>query len=132
MKWYRSDPERFAVEKMLLARHHPGVKIVIKDGEMSVFKKLATPRNNYLIKAKFSDRHPYSPMEVYIVEPCLRNTPPHQYSEGRLCLHGNSNVGSETTAKVYLDWAEQWIHIYERWLKTHRWPQTNRKSRSKK
>ncbi len=125
MKWFETNPQRFGVEKKLLARFHPGVKIVIKNGQMSVFKKLVTYKNSYLIEAKYSDRHPYSQMEVYVREPRLKGTPPHQYGEGQLCLHGASNIGHETTAKVYLDWTEQWIRIYERWLEGKPWPDTN-------
>lgn len=125
MIWFKDNPQRFEVEKKLLAWFHPGVKIIIKDGQMSVFKKFTTYKNSYLIKAKYSDRHPYSPMEVSIREPHLEKTPPHQYEEGRLCLHGTSDVGPETTAKVYLDWTEQWIRNYERWLEDKPWPRTN-------
>ena len=131
MIWFKNNPQRFAVEKKLLARFHPGVKIIIKDGQMSVFKKFVTYKNSYLIEAKYSARHPYSPMEVFIREPYLKKTPPHRYAKGQLCLHGTSDIGAETTAKVYLDWTEQWIRIYECWLEGKPWPNTNRgKSRS--
>ncbi len=126
MIWFKNNPQRFEVEKKLLVRFHPGVKIIIKDGQMSVLKELVTSKDIYLIEAKYSDRHPYSPMKVFIREPYLKNTPPHQYGEGRLCLHDENDVGPETTAKLYLDWAEQWIHIYERWLEGKPWPNTNR------
>ncbi len=126
MKWYKSNPQRFEIEKKLLAQHHPGVKIVIKGSKMSVFKGFATSRDSYLIEGVFPSQYPYSPMKVFIREPRLKKSPPHQYGRGQLCLYGTSDVRPETTAKVYLDWSEQWIRNYERWLEGKPWPNTNR------
>ena len=125
MKWYTSNPARFEMEKHLLSRHHPGVKIIIKGGRMRVLKQLKTQQNTYSIEGEFPSNFPYSPMKVYICSPKLKKSPPHRYSGGRLCLHGPNDVGAETSAKVYLDWAAQWIRTYERWLTGKPWPSKN-------
>lgn len=126
MKWHELNPSRLAIEKRLLAQYHSGAKIIIKGGKMRVIKQIVTSRNTYLIEAIFADRHPYSPMQVYIREPRLKKKPEHMYSGGQLCLHKSNEVGPGTTAKVYLDWTVQWILTYERWLEGGKWPKTNR------
>lgn len=125
MIWFKTNRSRFIAEKVLLARFHPGAKMVIKNSRMSVFKQIVTSKDIYLIEAQYSDKHPYRPMNVFIREPRLKKSPPHQYIKGQLCLHDLRDVGPETTAKIYLDWAKQWIGIYERWLEGEPWPDTN-------
>jgi len=125
MKWYKSNPERLAIEKRLLAQYYPGSKLIIKHGEMKVVKRLITLKNTYLIEGVFEDNHPYAAMRFYVRQPRLKNLPKHMYSTKELCLHDPDDVGPETTAKVYLDWAIQWIHFYERWLDGEEWPETN-------
>ncbi len=125
MKWYENNPGRFEMEKCLLARHHPGSKVVIKNGRISVLKRVQTAQATYLLEGIFPKNYPYAPMGIYILEPVLQKTPPHQYKGGRLCLHGGNDVGPETTAKVYFDWAVQWLNIYEEWLRGKSWPKRN-------
>jgi len=115
MKWYQSNPARLEMEKGLLGRSHPGVKLVIKNGKMRVVTELRTGKAQYLIEAIFPNNFPYSAMEVYVREPRLES-PPHVYGENRLCLHECNDIGPETTAKIYLDWTKQWIATYEKWL----------------
>ena len=126
MKWYERDPVRFEIEKRLLARHHRGAKITIKNGAMCVHLCVTTRKDSYKLEAVFSSKHPYSPMRVYIRRPCLKGSPLHMYSGEQLCLHGADDAGPETTAKVYLDWAIQWIKTYEQWRAGKSWPRTNR------
>jgi hypothetical protein len=125
MKWFELNPQRFEIEKCLLAQYHPGSKLIKKHGKLKVTKHLITDLDTYIIEGVFSDRHPYLPMDVYIREPPLEGSPPHRYSTEHICIHGPGDVGPETTAKVYLDWAVQWINTYERWLNGEPWPETN-------
>ena len=127
MQWYELNPERFAVEKLLLAQHHKGARIIIEKGKIRVEKPYHTRKACYNIRANFSKEHPYSPMIVHVTEPRIKGSPPHYFVGGRLCLHASNNVGPETTAKVYLDWAQQWIDYYEVWCETGIWPETNQK-----
>ncbi len=125
MKWYESNPERFEIEKRLLARHHRGSTLIIQGGEVKLAKRVTTQRGTYDVEGVFADGHPYTPMCFFIRYPRLRGSPPHRYDDGRLCLHEPGQAGPETTAKVYLDWTIQWIRIYERWLDGTPWPETN-------
>ena len=93
---------------------------------MRVEKTFRTSRNTYLIRACYTDSHPYSAMVVRIVQPPIKGRPPHYFSDGSLCLHDDKDVGPQTTTKVYLDWALQWVLCYEQWLDTGKWPKTNR------
>ncbi len=124
MEWYKSNPVRFEMEKRLLARFHPGVKIIIEKGEMRVIMKFRARKATYFIEGFFPRDFPNSPLDVYVREPRLKSSP-HQYSRGRLCLHDDDDVGPETTAKIYMDWTKQWIATYERWLEGIPWPKTN-------
>ena len=126
MKWYKQDPLRFEVEKRLLARHYPGAKLVIKGGAASIHLRIVTKKDTYHLEAVFGSRHPYSSMAVYVHRPRLKGNPPHRYPSKSLCLNGSRDVGPETTAKVYLDWAVQWINAYEQWRAGKPWPKTNR------
>ena len=127
MKWYDLNPERLAIEKRLLARHHRGVQLQIEKARMHVVKRIRGRYGTYVVQGTFADQHPYSPMQFKIVSPPLKGTPPHRFPEGELCLHGPGEVGPETTAKIYLDWAQQWIQTYEDWLDGKTWPTTNRR-----
>ena len=126
MRWHRSNPIRFELEKRLLAQCHPGVKMIIKNGRVKILKRIKTRKNTYHVEARCPKDFPYSPIKVFVREPRLKESSPHRYSESQLCLHGPGDVGPETTAKVYLDWAVQWIRIYERWLDGKPWPETNK------
>ena len=126
MKWYEQNPARFEIEKRLLARHHHGAIIVIKNGRVRVLKKVVGRKDTYSVEAIFSNQHPYSAMEVYIRCPRIKGNPPHMYSKERLCLHDTGDVGPETTAKIYLDWTVQWVMTYEGWRDGKSWPRTNR------
>lgn len=125
MQWYQLDNKRFELEKELLRRYYPGSKIIIEHGIARVEKALISRQDVYLLKGIYPSTFPYSPMHVYIDSPDLEKTPPHLFNEGRLCLHGPNDVGPQTSAKIYLDWAKQWILIYERWLRGVPWPKTN-------
>lgn len=126
MKWWQSNPARFEIEKRLLARHHRSVKIVIEKGTMYVIKPYRSGKRRYMIEGKFDAHHPYAPMRFFIREPKITDSPPHSFSDGQLCLHGSGDTGPHTTAKVFLDWAIQWIRTYEKWQTTGTWPKTNR------
>ncbi len=125
MKWYQSNPARFEIEKKLLSRHHPGTRLVIKDGKVKLTKQIRTNRNTYLIEGQFPKDYPYSPLSVKVLKPKLHKKVPHIYRDGELCLHGSGDVGSETTAKIILDWTVQWLLTYERWLDSQSWSKTN-------
>jgi hypothetical protein len=128
MKWFEANPLRFELEKRLLGLHHPGCKLIKQKGQFSVQVQILTRKRCYEIKGIFPDRFPNEPMQVQIEKPEITDGPPHYFHyNGGLCIYGYGDYGPETTAKVYLDWAKQWIGCYENWQKTGSWPKTNRR-----
>ena len=129
MEWYSLNKPRFEIEKKLLREHHSQVELHVPKkagGCVTLHKKVRTSRDVYHLEGKFAHNHPYSPMTFKITQPKLKYNTPHCFSSGVLCLHRDNEVGPQTTAKVYLDWAIQWIQTYEQWLETGHWPKTNR------
>jgi hypothetical protein len=123
---YESNPTRFALERKLLAQYHPGCKLIKQNDLFSVQFQVQTHKRTYLLKGVFPNTYPNSPMVVKIVKPAITDYPPHFFgSNGGLCIYGSNNYGPETTAKVYIDWAKQWIKCYENWQETGKWPVTN-------
>ena len=131
-KWYERDPARFEIGKRLLAQFHPGMKLVIQKGILRFRKQVVTARNTYQVEGIFGASHPYDPMAIFIRHPPLKQNPPHRFSGGRICLHGQGDIGPETTAKMYLDWTIQWLKTYEAWLAGKSWPKTNRSCTSRR
>lgn len=127
VKWFEMNPTRFEMERRLLGQYYRGCKIVKKKGKIRVLIRYRARRDNYVVEGVFPNRFPYSPMDVYILTPSIKKEPPHYFGSGRLCLHNSGDVSPETTAIVYLDWAKQWIELYERWLNGKTWPKTNRR-----
>lgn len=126
MKWFEVNPLRFELEKRLLGLHHPGCKLIKQNGQFSVLVWIQTNKRCYEVRGTFPDRFPNRPMLVQIEKPKIKDHPPHFFSEfGGLCIYGSNDYGPETTAKVYLDWAKQWIQCYENWQDTGSWPKTN-------
>lgn len=126
MKWYTDDPIRFEMEKRLIAKKHKSIRMVIEDSKVRVELIIIASHSSYVLAGFFPDDFPYSPMRFYVRSPKLKKNTPHIYMNGMLCLHGEDDVGPETTAKVYIDWAKQWIEAYEKWLDTGEWSRTNK------
>jgi hypothetical protein len=126
MHWYEANKTRFEIEKRLLAQFHPGTRIIIKNGKMKLEHRIAIGRNSYLVEGIFADNHPYSSMQFFVRQPSIRKSSPHRFCDGEICTHGPDDIGPETTAKVYLDWAGDWLRTYEKWLDGEPWPETNK------
>lgn len=115
MKWFEENKERFQIELTLLRRNYPNARIVIDNGEVIIFKKVLGKFQNYLIKITYPESFPYSSPSAYPVTPKIHGAP-HQYSDGKLCLHNSSEVGCQTSGKIVCDWVVRWIKAYEVWL----------------
>ena len=126
MKWYEINPLRLELERRLLGQYHPGCKLIKYNGKFTVQLQIRTRKRSYQLSGIFPDRFPNDPMRVRIERPKITDGPPHYFSyDGGLCIYGSGNYGPETTAKVYLDWAKQWIKSYEHWQDMRIWPKTN-------
>lgn len=126
MRWYETNKTRFEIERRLLGQFYPDTKIIIEKGIVTLQKRIAAGRNLYLVEGTFANNHPYSSMRFFVRQPHLRNSPPHRFPGDEICTHGLDDIGPETTAKVYLDWAKGWLETYERWLNGVPWPRTNK------
>jgi len=120
MKWYEKDPARFVLEKMLLSQFHPDIKLVKEKGLLHIHKTVRGQNGLYKGKLTYPRNFPYQTIRPYVMSPKIRKSP-HRFSSGMLCLHEPDDVGPQTTGKVFCDWFVQWIHSYERWLKTGKW-----------
>ena len=126
MEWYERDPGRLAVERELFSRFYPHARICLHGRRIEVAVRIVADRGSYLIRIEYPRRFPSAVPAAYPVDPLIKGTP-HQYLGNRLCLHGDSEVGVQTTGKVIADWAGCWIRAYERWLANGQtgWPATN-------
>lgn len=84
--------------------------------------------DSYQIRLTYPPSYPDEPPVVVIVEPELElNTPHLQLHNNRPCLfwHSGPRSGYEparTTAATMIAWTALWIHAYETWQRTGRWP----------
>ncbi len=125
--WYEGNPDRFLLERGLLKRFYPRARLVLRRGTISAFLRIAgRRRRGYVVRIDYPPNFPSKEPAAFPVEPRITGTP-HQYTKGRLCLHGPSEVGPQTTGKVIADWCVDWIRDYEAWLASgrRRWPRGN-------
>lgn len=94
-------------------------------GEM---KSSLDPENRYLVKVTYPRDFPDAAPEVTIEEPALAPGTPHVLDGSRPCLyratHGprNGYDPARTTAATLVGWTALWIHAFETWQATDRWP----------
>ena len=86
------------------------------------------PDRRYLVSVIYRDRFPDEPPEVAFERPQLSEGTPHLLHAQRPCLYrpveGTSNGydPARTTAATLVSWTALWIHAYETWKATGRWP----------
>ena len=82
----------------------------------------------YLAKVTYCEAFPEFPPEVSIEWPAILDGPPHMLGPGRPCLYlpsqgpHNGYEPGRTTAATLVSWLALWIHAYETWQATGRWP----------
>lgn len=122
MRWDEKRPERFALERQLLSKFHPGCKLVKKRDQWRVRKRHRGRRDSYEVELVLPKNFPYGMAKAYLLRPRIKKAPHYFPDMGHwLCLNEREDVTVETTIKVYLDWFVQWVGKYERWLKTGKW-----------
>jgi hypothetical protein len=119
-EWWKKQPQRFVLEGTLLKQQYPAAKLVKKDEQLRVWVAIRGRRDTYRCELVYPPHFPWQSMRVYVQQPRLRDCP-HQYSDGQLCLHHGEDVGSETTAVVYIAWLKEWIKRYEEYLTRGAW-----------
>jgi hypothetical protein len=84
------------------------------------------PRHRYLVYVVYPAGFPDEPPEVTIARPQLPSGMPHLLPDQRPCLfRGSGRAGYEpgvTTAATLVAWTALWIHAFETWRETGRWP----------
>jgi hypothetical protein len=120
MSWDIRYPERFGLEKLLLGRSYPNVKLVKKNGRWRIYITVRTRRNVYVGELIYPEGFPWAHIEPWLLHPKVGNCP-HRFSNGMLCFYEPGDVGPETTGKVFCDWFVEWVRHYEHWLETGNW-----------
>ena len=120
MAWYERHPDRLALERRLLGQYCPQAKLVKQGGVLRIWLKLRGGRAEYLCELIYPQRFPFEQIEVHVRSPSLDSCP-HLFNDGCLCLCEPEDVGSETTAVVYIEWLKVWIERYEDNMITSRW-----------
>jgi hypothetical protein len=82
----------------------------------------------YLVAVIYGDEFPDEAPEVTIDRPPLPEGIPHLLHARRPCLYhptdgpSNGYDPGRTTAATLVSWTALWIHAYETWKETGRWP----------
>lgn len=89
--------------------------------------KLRTRKDNiYTVAVVFPFSFPFGEILSFVVEPYIASTE-HRYSDGHLCLYGHEGRGDrqvcgQTSAAAIIAWTAAWLHAYELWADTGKWP----------
>ena len=84
--------------------------------------------NLYTIVISVPRNYPFGELRAFVIEPFIPATE-HRFNDGHLCLYGGH--GGETGAKYetgrtspvsVIAWSAAWLHAYESWKKTGKWP----------
>jgi hypothetical protein len=124
MKWYERNPQRFEAEINLIKQNHPGARIFIQRGKVTIYLKVTENKNRYLAEIVYPEDFPYKQPRACIIKPQLPNLHEkiHRFRDGSLCLARPEQMGPQTSGKVICDWVKGWVKAYEVWLRTGRFP----------
>lgn len=79
--------------------------------------------NSYQIMLRYPHRFPYAPPRAFVLEPKIAESR-HIYKDGHLCLFHIEDKAwkPEGTAALVMTWVSLWLHCYEVWQETGKWP----------
>jgi hypothetical protein len=144
MSWWLSSPERLETETHLMKQKFPQFQlgtaienkiikgsVVVKNGQKYWYGILKTCAGNiYTSLIVYPDHYPGQEIRSFIIEPLISSVS-HRYGDGRLCLYSNDHGGrgqghgKGMTAVSYVGWTAAWLHAYEIFNKTGKWPENN-------
>lgn len=83
-------------------------------------------QRSYLVAVVYPLDYPFGESWAYILDPYLPTTE-HRFKDGHLCLYdhtgkGGRFEGEKSTAVTVVAWTAAWLHAYEIWQKTGKWP----------
>ena len=81
---------------------------------------------SYLVATAYPTDYPFGEIKAYVLDPYIPATE-HRFQDGHLCLYdhegkGGAFEGSKSTAITIVAWTAAWLHAYEIWCKTGKWP----------
>lgn len=121
MAWYDRDGTRLVIEDRSLKASFPSFRFYKSRTTLFVAGKLKTSYGkSYKIKIVYPDNYPHSCPKVYCDIALVPNSP-HVFKDGSLCIQYNDWRTSHTIA-VVIGWTAHWLHSYEVWMRTGRWP----------
>ena len=70
--------------------------------------------------------YPFGEIRAYILQPYIPATE-HRFKDGHLCLYDHEGAGEgfdgdSSTAVTIVAWTAAWLHAYEIWRSTGKWP----------
>ena len=121
MVWYESSPRRLLIEKKALEHSFPQFHFIRHEYQLGVKGYLTTRGGGYYsIEIWYPFDYPYDAPSVYVVSPSIMDAP-HKFGSNQICVHYNE-WRSQYTIAVIIGWAAHWLHAYEIWKDTKKWP----------
>ena len=86
--------------------------------------------NIYKVVVAYPNHYPGMEIRTFVIEPHISEVN-HRYGDGHLCLYSNDHggtgqgTGKGMTAVSYVAWTAAWLHAYEIYNKSGKWPENN-------
>jgi hypothetical protein len=121
MTWYEDNPRRLLIEKRALEQSFPQFYFFRSGSALGVRGYLSTSRGGfYSLEILYPSSFPYGAPEVYVLSPSISDAL-HKFDGNQICVHYNE-WRPQYTITVMIGWAAHWLHSYEIWKSTGRWP----------
>jgi prevent-host-death family protein len=118
-------PTRIAAEIQTLEDHGECLRTSITDERELVFRIPHQLADGSLTEVSILLPHGYPNICPRVYANDLRNTAPHRWADGALCLYGavsGWNPGKHTVYST-LQLAREWLRHYDEWIRHGQWPQ---------
>ena len=142
--WWKNNSERLNNEIQLMGKKFPQFQIgqsndnkvyhgwtIVRESQKYWLGDLRTRSGSiYKIVISYPDHYPGMELRSFVIDPYINRTD-HRYGDGHLCLYSNDHGGrgqgrgNGMTAVSYVAWTAAWLHSYEIYSKTGKWPENN-------
>ena len=133
MQWYERDKKRLKIEITAVKDRYPQFELIkLRDGRLAWRGWLRTRRaadtygRRYGVLVVYPSNYPVDAPRVYVEGISGIESTPHMFSDGSLCLFYPNDPRQwnpqQSTAVVAISWTAAWLHAYEVWKRTGRWP----------